>query len=220
MSRSWPAGIPRPRALLFDWDNTLVDNWATIAGALNAAFAAFGMPPWTMAEVKQRVRASMRESFPKMFGEEWEKARDIFYGTFEKTHLEAIAPMDGADALLRHLKSRGLYLGVVSNKHGPFLRAEAEHLGWTRHFGGIVGATDAPRDKPGVEPVRLALGPGGIAPGGDVWLVGDADIDMECAHNAGCTPVLVHPEPPGPDWRRNLPALRLNDCKELLTLLA
>ena len=31
-----------PRAVLFDWDNTLVDNWATITEALNAARAAGG----------------------------------------------------------------------------------------------------------------------------------------------------------------------------------
>ena len=27
--------LGRPRAILFDWDNTLVDSWATIHEALN-----------------------------------------------------------------------------------------------------------------------------------------------------------------------------------------
>src|ERR1041385_4345016 len=31
----------RPRVLLYDWDNTLVDGWAGITAALNAAFTAF-----------------------------------------------------------------------------------------------------------------------------------------------------------------------------------
>jgi phosphoglycolate phosphatase len=220
LNLSWPPGLPRPRALLFDWDNTLVDNWSTIAAALNETFAEFAMPQWTLAETKARVRGSMRESFPAMFGEGWRRAADLFYASFKRTHLETLKPMPGADALVRALSGRGFYLGVVSNKNGPFLRAEAGHLGWTRLFGGIVGATDAPRDKPAPEPVRLALSPGGIAPGGEVWLVGDADIDMECAHNAGCTAVLLHPEPPGPDWGPHRPALRLNDCNALLALLA
>ena len=30
-----PARLPRPRAILFDWDNTLVDSWVTIHEALN-----------------------------------------------------------------------------------------------------------------------------------------------------------------------------------------
>ncbi len=220
MSKSWPSGLPRPRALLFDWDNTLVDNWATITAALNAAFAAFGMESWTVEQAKRRVRSSMRESFPKMFGDEWEKARDIFYGTFQQTHLQTIAPMNGAEAMLRGLKSHGLYLGVVSNKHGEFLRAEAGRLGWSPLFGGIVGAADCARDKPAPDPVDLALKPGGIARGPGVWFVGDADIDMECAHTSGCTPILIYPEPPGGDFGRHKPALHLNNCNELAALLA
>ena len=60
--------LSRPRAVLFDWDNTLVDSWATIADALNTTLQTFGHAPWTMAEVKTRVRKSMRDSFPKLFG--------------------------------------------------------------------------------------------------------------------------------------------------------
>jgi phosphoglycolate phosphatase len=41
-------GKPRvilPRAILFDWDNTLVDTWPTILDALNTTFEAFHMAP-------------------------------------------------------------------------------------------------------------------------------------------------------------------------------
>ena len=52
--------LRRPRAILFDWDNTLVDNWAVIHTALNAALTAMGHTPWTFADTKRRVRASAR----------------------------------------------------------------------------------------------------------------------------------------------------------------
>ena len=32
--------LTRPRALLFDWDSTLVDNWRSIETALNATLVA------------------------------------------------------------------------------------------------------------------------------------------------------------------------------------
>ena len=32
--------VAPPRAILFDWDNTLVDSWATIHEALNFVMAA------------------------------------------------------------------------------------------------------------------------------------------------------------------------------------
>ena len=71
------------------------------------------------------------------------------------------------------------------------LRREVDHIGWSALFGSIVGAGDAPVDKPDAAPVRLALEASGIDPGETVWLVGDTGIDMECAHNSGCVPVLL-----------------------------
>jgi len=221
MTLTIPRGMARPEAILFDWDNTLVDNWVTITAALNATFAAFGKPAWTLPETKQRVRGSMRESFPLTFGERWQEAGEIFYRNFRERHLETLTAMPCAAELLAALKGQGLYLGVVSNKHGPFLRSEAAHLGWHRHFGRLVGAADAPRDKPAPDPVDLALAPGGIARSPAVWFVGDADIDLECAHNAGCTPVLLHPDKlPPATLARHPPALQVPGCKELLALLA
>jgi phosphoglycolate phosphatase len=100
--------------------------------------------------------------------------------------------------MLEALVDAEIYLGVISNKKGDFLRLEAEHLGWDGYFGAIIGALDAENDKPAPEPVDLALGKSGIEKGPSVWIAGDADIDMECAHNTGCTPVLVRERAPGP----------------------
>ena len=35
MTRTDRLAPPPPRAILFDWDNTLADNWAAIHGAMN-----------------------------------------------------------------------------------------------------------------------------------------------------------------------------------------
>lgn len=184
-------GAARPSAILFDWDNTLVDNWAAIADALNTVFAAFDRPVWTVDETKARVRQSLRDSFPGMFGQRWEEARDLFYARFQERHIALLQPLPGAAELVAELAAAGIYLGVVSNKNGALLRREAEHLGWAGHFGRIVGAADAARDKPAAEPIALALEPAGVAPGPGVWFVGDSGVDMQCARAAGCVPVLV-----------------------------
>ena len=34
-----------PRAILFDWDNTLADNWTAITTAMNATLAAMDRAP-------------------------------------------------------------------------------------------------------------------------------------------------------------------------------
>ena len=185
-----------PRAAIFDWDNTLIDSWAIIHDAMNATLPAMGHAPWTYQETRTRVRRSLREAFPDLFGERWEEAREIFYAKFRAIHLDGLRALPGAESLLAALAERRVWLGVVSNKQGDHLRLEASHLGWDRYFRRIVGATDAPRDKPAPDPVHMALEGSGVAAGAAVWFVGDTAIDMECARNSGCLPVLVRKLPP------------------------
>ncbi len=209
-----------PRAALFDWDNTLIDSWATIHEAMNTTLSAMKHPTWTIDQTRERVRRSLREAFPEMFGERWEEARDIFYGRFREVHLDMLTPMEGAEDLLRLLARRGVYLAVVSNKLGEHLRNEAAHLGWDGMFARLVGATDAARDKPAPDPVALALSPGGIAPGTDVWFVGDTGIDLECARNAGCLGMLIRETAPAPgEFEGCEPARCFTDRDEMATLV-
>lgn len=216
--RSKPPRQP-PQAILFDWDNTLVDNWTTIHEASNAALAAMGHKTWTLAETKQRARESLRDRFPRMFGDRWQEARRIFYDTFTASHLKTLQAKDGAADMLKSLGTAGFYLGVVSNKRGDLLRKEATHLGWSNYFGRIVGAGDAAADKPAVEPVHLALAESGLRPGDRIWFVGDAAIDMECAHKAGCVAVLIGPGD-GDDraLAQFVPDLRISGCPALADL--
>jgi phosphoglycolate phosphatase len=187
---------PRPTAILFDWDNTLVDSWPAIHAAVNRTLIAMGQQPWSLDEAKRRIQRSLRDSFPQLFGERWDEARDIYYRSFAEVHLETLRPKDGAAELLAELRERGFYLGVVSNKTGKFLRLEAERLGWHVYFRTLVGATDAARDKPAIEPVDMALAGSGIKRDANVWFVGDGAVDLECARNAGLTGFLVG-EPTG-----------------------
>jgi phosphoglycolate phosphatase len=180
-----------PRAILFDWDNTLVDSWATIHDALNITMAAMDRPLWTLDDTKARVRLSLRESFPAHFGERWKEAQLIYLEAFQAIHLDRLAALPGRGELLTGLAEMGLYLGVVSNKTGSILRWEVETIGWSRFFGCVVGAGDAAVDKPHAAPVALALQPSGVGAGEAVWFVGDNGVDMECAHNSGCVPVLL-----------------------------
>jgi phosphoglycolate phosphatase len=183
--------LPKPRAILLDWDNTLVDTWPCIARATNLTLGAMGMASWTMDEVRERVAGSLRDTFPRIYGARWEEARNIYYKHFLDAHLEMLRVLPGAGEFLDRARDAGIYLAVVSNKTGKYLRAEAAHLGWTPKFEKLVGAQDAARDKPALDPVHLALDSSGIGLGEHVWFVGDAAIDVECGQAAGCTTVLV-----------------------------
>jgi phosphoglycolate phosphatase len=210
-----PLGMPRPRAILFDWDNTLVDSWATIHEARNIVMAAMGMPLWSLAQTKERARLSLRESFPRLFGERWEEAARIYLDAFRAIHLDRLSALPGRGELLQALAEEGIFMGVVSNKTGALLRLEAERIGWSALFGSIVGAGDAAADKPDTAPVLLALDPSGIGTGETVWFVGDTGVDIECARNSGCVPVLLGGEMPDKELARCTPRLVFSDCPAL-----
>ncbi|PPQ37317.1 HAD family hydrolase [Rhodopila globiformis] len=179
----------RPSVLLYDWDNTLVDGWAGITAALNVVFAEFGHAPWTREDTRNRVRVSLRDSFPAMFGDRWEHARDLFYDSLRRQHLDHVAPMPGIADVLE--AGRAWPQGVVSNKAGAFLRREVTHLGWDHYFGPIIGAGDAAMDKPDPAPLQMALQHLKRAADATVWYIGDTTLDMQTARAAGVTAVLI-----------------------------
>src|SRR3990167_7495700 len=150
-----PDFYPRklPRAILFDWDNTLVNTWRVAFDSINFARNALGLPLFTLDEFWSRPHHSIRDSAADIFGEFHEKGEEFFYEAVEKLHLQDISMLDGAEALLEELVNRDIYLGIVSNKAGDFLRKEVDHLGWTPHFQKVIGAKDTEKDKPSHLPV-------------------------------------------------------------------
>ncbi len=187
-----------PRAVLFDWDNTLVDTWPVIVEALNMTFEAMGRERWSLDDIKSGrdgIHQSLRNSFPRLFGERWEEARDLYLGAFLDCHLDILKPLHGARKTLEALHTAEVPMAIVSNKTGKHLRTEVAHLGWDHLFGRVVGPTDLAEDKPSPVPVHAALETLARTPNNDVWMVGDSHTDIEVALNAGITPILFGDTP-------------------------
>jgi phosphoglycolate phosphatase len=205
-----------PRAVIFDWDNTLVDSWEAIREAMNTVLAHFGRPLWTMEQIHANCVRAARDSFPEWFGDRWQEASDVFYARFSAVQMANLSPLPGAEPLLKWLGEQNIPSCVVSNKNGSYLRREADVLGWNRYFASIVGSTDAPRDKPAREHADHALRLAGLEGGDDIWFVGDSDADIACARNAKLTPVLIGNR----EFAQKLGVdLCVSDCRALLDLL-
>lgn len=189
--------------------------------AYNAAREAFGHAPISLAESYHHIQGSLRDSFPILFGDGVERARKIFYDTFAANHLRALRPIEHAEEVLGVLRSRHIPASILSNKSGDFLRKEVDHLGWSHYFGGSIGAGDAEEDKPSPRAVDAALLPIGLKANADIWLVGDAPVDIQCARAAGCTGIFVS----GGDMQRHawddgtVPQYSISTCKDLLEWL-
>jgi len=183
--------IKKPDAIIFDWDNTLVDTWPLIHLAINQTMAHMNQELWSLEKIRDTVHKSMRESFPDIFGSNWEKAGEFYRQSYHQLNIENIAFLKDSLNLIKLIHQLNIPQFIVSNKIGATLRKEVKKLQVDKLFFSIIGAQDADADKPSSSPVELALMSSGIdLKKHHLWFVGDTIADIECAYNIGATPIL------------------------------
>ncbi|MGY9014341.1 MAG: HAD family hydrolase, partial [Rhodospirillales bacterium] len=69
-------------------------------------------------------------------------------------------------------------------------------------------------------PVKLALNRSGVNEGSVIWFAGDSQVDLECAHNSNCVPILIRKkEPEALEFKDYPPDMHIRDFPALLKLL-
>jgi phosphoglycolate phosphatase len=204
-----------PKAVLFDWDSTLVDTWELLHQGLNHACQAHGLPTLSREGFLKMPPLSTRDFFKKALGENQAQlsAEKVFREFVLERHIHHFSPLPGSERLLRFLASKSVYMAVVSNKEGLLLRREVAHLGWDKYFKKIIGSRDTQEDKPSGLPIRVALDNHCIAQ--EAWFVGDSIVDVQAAHQAGLIPVTIDPDLESP----HIPVVRNKHNIQLLQLL-
>lgn len=204
---------PFPDLILFDWDNTLMDTTPALYQAFCVLCEKYGIPKCSMEEYRARTGMSLRETFPALFGDRWEDAKKVYLDAYMERHLELLTPFADAEKVVAYA-AKIAKVGVVSNKTSAILHDEIDWLGWNKYLSAVVGAGDAPKDKPAAEPALLAMHRAGVEYGRPVWFVGDGDADILCAVNADCFPVRVADEN-----KDGAAILTVKNCSELLLTL-
>jgi phosphoglycolate phosphatase len=183
--------IPAPKAVIFDWDNTLVDSHPIMVRSLQSTLQKLGVSPVTKELVNANMHRSLRDYFPEVFGRDWEIAKKYYY-EFYHQFSDKISPLPNAERLLILLKKHNIPSLIVSNKGGPRLREEISSLKWDKYFIEAVGATDLQEDKPSKLPVIHVLNKINMKPNENIWFVGDTIADIDCAYNSNCLPILFN----------------------------
>jgi phosphoglycolate phosphatase len=187
--------LKKPKAIIFDWDNTLVDTWPLIQYSIDATMRKMGKEEWGLEKVKNSVHKSMRESFPEIFGQNWQEAGEFYKNSYRAINLKELKFLDGALELIKTINELGILQFVVSNKIGATLRKEVENLDVKDLFFACIGAGDAIADKPSKDPVELAILGSDLKLGEDeIWFIGDTVADVCCAYNSNCTPIIFSEE--------------------------
>lgn len=215
-----------PELIVFDWDGTLVDTFDLLFSAHNYVRQAMGLTPWSQEQARQNIRASAREIYPQIYGSGASRALDLLYDYVDKHHLRKLACMPSAGELLTHLHNEtAIKLAVLSNKNQLYLEREIAQLNWQDYFHAVIGAGIAEYDKPSAAPLnymieKLAAMDVTIPAKNRIWLIGDTETDMMCAHAAQVTPVFVR-NGFGHDniIETYTPNCVINDCKGLYHVL-
>ena len=90
---------------------------------------------------------------------------------------------------VRRLVQLGWKLGLCTNKDGRSARALVEELGWSRWIRVVVSGEESLR-KPDPSPLRLAFRRL-QAPRGRHLFIGDSEVDLQTARNAGVEGVFL-----------------------------
>ncbi len=185
------------KAIIFDWDGTLVDTCGLILDAHNHVREAMGHKKWTSEEFTGQASKSAREYYPLMYKERVDEAMNILKQYVRDNHLKSLEPMEYAREALNAIQ---LPMAIVSNKTHEFLQVEIDHLGWRDYFQSAIGAGHAEKDKPHPAPLLMALGQmqDDLTPQ-DILYIGDTETDLMTAQNAGCDVALVQSDRPRPD---------------------
>jgi len=213
--------ITIPKAILFDWDGTLVDTIPGLRMAHNHVRTTLGYEPWTEAQFWENLKHSARELYPHVYGDKSDEALKILYDFVGANHLNYLSELDDARAILDFLSAGQVPCGVVSNKRHEYLMRELDHLGWQEYFFDVMGAGVAPRDKPAADPLLLMLERAkiGFQPH-EVWMVGDTETDLAAGTAAGCPTILItHGKDQDALIKQFNPLFSFANCSELLVWL-
>jgi len=178
-----------PSAVIFDWDNTLVDSWSLIHESINHALKEFGLPIWSFEETQINIHRSIKDTMPLHFGDKWVEATEV-YRSFYRDIGHRIKFLPHADRTLEELNKRHIPIFIISNKKNYLLEMEIEKFGWGKFFKYTIGSGDMELDKPSGMGVEFVLEKISMKPSEKIWFVGDSVTDMETAHNTGCAPIF------------------------------
>ncbi len=178
------------RAVLFDFDGTLVDSYPAITASVNHVRSLRGLPPLGEAEVRRHVGRG-----PDYLLEHTVAAGNLGdnLAAYREHHPSVLRPgtrfLPGAAETLRALRARHFLLAVCSNKPVAFTRELVAYLGdraglTNPYLDAVLGPEDVARPKPAPEMLRTALGRLGVS-AKEALYVGDMVVDVEAARAAG-----------------------------------
>ena len=187
-------------AVIFDLDGTLLDTLDDLRDAANLVIGRFGFPPRERDEIRNFVGEGARKLVERaMYSKNGEldvkvenpSLTDECFCAFKAYYSQNLniktSLYVGVLDLMRRLDDKGIAMAVVSNKPDVATKSLCE-----THFGGLlraaVGDREGCRRKPYPDSIIEVMSAIGCK---NAVYVGDSEVDVLTAKNAGLPSVLV-----------------------------
>ena len=182
------------QAVLFDMDGTVLDTLDDLCDSINHSLAEFSLPQVSREHVRQCLGNGaaflVSHSIPAGSSPELEADVLAFYKPWYDAHcLIKTAPYEGILPMMQALKEQGLRLAIISNKPDRAVQELSDAF-----FPGLlelsVGESPSVRRKPAPDTVLTAASQIGL-PVDQCVYVGDSEVDLQTARNAGMDCISV-----------------------------
>lgn len=205
--------------IIFDLDGTLLDTLADLTASVNHAMALHNFPCHTLEQVREMVGSGvyvlMERAVPGGRSNPCYEACIREFQEHYKAHMqEQTAPFPGILSLLQTLQERSYFLAVVSNKFDAAVKALCADY-FAPYIRTAIGESAAAARKPAPDTVFLAMDSLQVTPAQCIY-VGDSEVDLETAKNAGIPCISVSWGFKSASFLRSMGAERIADDVEAL----
>jgi HAD superfamily hydrolase (TIGR01549 family) len=200
------------RAVLFDWDGTLLNSYVADTRAYLTMFRALGVE-WDVAELARHYSPNWYRVYQaaRIPRRKWDEADRLWTHAYAR---ESPKLMSGARRMVETL-ARDFDLAIVTSGNRNRVRRQLREFCLTEYFSACVCSEDAPKKKPHPAPLRLALQQLRADPVECVY-VGDTWEDIEMARCAGVRPIgVLGPFPTAQQIRAARPDVLLRSIRDL-----
>lgn len=217
--------LPKPSAIIFDWDGTLANTLPHIMATMNRVLAEFDTAPIALGTATNSSVTSSKELFIALLGEprglaakqRYEDYLDEYYHAQQSVLGDALR-MPAADTLLQTLAAQGIKCAIATNKRRKRFWHECQALGLDTAFDCTMTLDDVNNRKPHPEMIERVLQRLNVPASAHVWMVGDHHVDSESAKRAGITAIHIEQAGIGAS-QSHPPDLIVNDLAAVLRLL-
>jgi phosphoglycolate phosphatase len=182
------------RALIFDLDGTLIDSRRDLIRSVHAMLEEMGREQLHEDTISGFIGHGAPQLVGRVLGsgateDECQRALKFFLAFYEEHKLDSTCAYPGVPEALEHLAA--FPMAILTNKPVRVSMRILEELGLAKYFRAVYGGNSFETKKPDPLGARTILREFGAAPA-EAVLIGDSEVDVQTARNAGTLAAAVN----------------------------